>query len=126
MATDKLLYSELTYKIRGSVFQVYNILGFGHKELVYHKALEIEFKKQGIRFKDEVSLPVFYENEKVGVYKPDFVIEDKVLIEIKALPFITRDSEVQLVYYLKGTRYNLGLLVNFGAKKLEIRRKVWG
>lgn len=126
MATDKLLHANLTYLIRGAIFHVYNTLGFGHKELIYHKALAIDFKKRGIAFKDEVMLPVYYEEEKVGTYKPDFVIDDKVLIEIKALPFLTRESEVQLVYYLKGTRYNLGLLVNFGSKKLEIRRKVWG
>lgn len=126
MNTDKLLYSELTYRIRGVIFKVYNTLGFGHKEIVYHKALGIEFKKQGILYKDEVPIPVYYEKEKVGTYQPDFVIEDKVLIEVKALPFITKAAEVQMVYYLRGTRYNLGLLVNFGSKKLEIRRKVWG
>ncbi len=126
MNTDKLLHAELTYNIRGAIFSVYNVLGFGHKELVYHKALAIEFRKQGLKFQDEIPIPVYYEKEKVGTYKPDFVVEDKVLIEIKALPFITRESEVQLVYYLKGTSYNLGLLVNFGSKKLEIRRKVWG
>lgn len=126
MATDKLLHANLTYNIRGAIFHVYNTLGFGHKELIYHKALVIEFKKRNILFKNEVSLPVYYEEEKVGTYQPDFVIEDKVLIEIKALPFITKAAEVQMVYYLRGTRYNLGLLVNFGSKKLEIRRKVWG
>ncbi len=126
MNTDKLLYSDLTYKIRGAVFEVYNTLGFGHKELIYHRALEVEFKKRQIGFKGEASLPVYYQDKKIGIYKPDFVIEEKVLIEIKALPFLTRESEVQLVYYLRGTRYNLGLLVNFGSRKLEIRRKIWG
>jgi len=125
MTTDKLLYSELTYKIRGAIYKVYNTLGFGHKEQVYHKALAIELKKSGIEFGDEVALDVRYENQTVGNYRPDFVIDRKILIEIKALPFIGRDAETQMIYYLKGTGYNLGLLVNFGSSKLEIRRKVW-
>lgn len=79
-----LIYTDLTYKIRGSVFKVYNTLGFGHKEGVYHKALAIEFKKNNIPFKEEIPIDVRYENEKVGIYKPDFVVDDKILIEIKA------------------------------------------
>ena len=125
MATDKLLYSDLTYKIRGCIFHVYNTLGFGHKELVYHKALSIEFTKNDITFKEEMPITVYYEKQKVGVYRPDFIIEDKVLIEIKAIPFMGKDPEIQMIYYLKGTRYKLGLLINFGSNKLDIRRKIW-
>lgn len=120
-----LLYSDLTYKIRGSVFNVYNTLGFGHKEGVYHKALAIEFKKNKIPFTEEIPLDVNYEGEKVGVYRPDFVVDNKILIEIKAVEYMTRDPEVQMMYYLKGTNYKLGLLINFGSNKLGIRRKIW-
>jgi GxxExxY protein len=107
------------------VFKVYNTLGFGHKENIYQEALVSEFKKAAINFEKEKILPVIYEGKKVGIYKPDFIIENKIIIEVKAVPFISKDYEVQLTYYLKGTNYKLGFLINFGGKKLDIRRRVW-
>ena len=118
----KLLYQDLTYKIRGTVFNVYNILGPGHKESVYHKALQKEFTSQNLKFVSEKSLDVFYKDEKVGVYRPDFIVEDKVLVEIKALDFLAREAKKQLDYYLRGTSYKLGLLINFGPELKIIRR----
>jgi GxxExxY protein len=125
MSSNNLLYEDLTYQIRGAIFKVYNTLGFGYKESVYHNALAIELGKLRLSFREQARLDVLYEGIKVGTYIPDFVVGDKILIEIKALPFLARESEVQMVYYLKGTGYNLGLLINFGAKELEIKRKVW-
>lgn len=128
MPTKKVqdfLYEDLSYKIRGCAFQVYNVLGFGHKEMVYQKALALELKKAKINFEREKSLAIIYDGEKVGTYKPDFVVDDKVLIELKAVPFMPKDFEVQLTYYLKGTNYKLGFLINFGSKRLDIRRRVW-
>lgn len=122
---DDFLYEDLSYKIRGCVFKVYNVLGFGHKEMVYQKALAVELEKAGISFEREKILPVIYEGKKVGTYKPDFVVEDKVLIELKAVPLMPKDFEIQLTYYLKGTNYKLGFLINFGSKRLDIRRRVW-
>lgn len=121
---DNFLYEELTYKIRGVIFKVYNTLGSGHKEGVYQRALAKEFGKLGLRFDPERSLPVIYDGEKVGVYKPDFVVEDKVLIEIKSVSTMPKNAESQLAHYLKGTGYKLGLLVNFGSSKLDIRRRI--
>lgn len=80
-----LLHEELTYKARGAIFTVYNSLGFGHKEQVYQKALAREFDKQNVLYKREVNLEVFYENETVGFYRPYFVIDNKILIELKAV-----------------------------------------
>jgi len=119
------LYPELTYKIRGAMYKVHKTLGSGHKESVYHKALAQEFKLQGISFTAEKTLSVIYEGTKVGNYKPDFIVEDKVLIELKATPIMPMQAERQLAYYLRGTPYQLGLLVNFGAKSLDIRRRIW-
>lgn len=121
-----LLYEDLTYKIRGAVFQVYNTLGFGHRESVYQKALEREFKKRKISFEAEPVLSIWYDNEKVGIYRPDFVVEKKIIVELKSAQFLSQDCEKQLVYYLKGTSFKLGLLINFGASKLVIKRKIWG
>jgi len=119
------LYEDLSYKIRGCAFKVYNTLGFGHKENVYQKALALEFKETGINFEKEKVLPVLYGGKKVGNYKPDFIIENKIIIEIKAVPIMPKDYETQLTYYLKGTNYKLGFLINFGSKKLDIRRRIW-
>lgn len=119
------LYEDLTYKVRGAMYKVHQTLGSGHKEGVYHKALEKEFDLQSIPFKTEVTLVVNYEGEKVGRYRPDFIVDDKVLIELKAVPFLPIQAERQLSYYLRGTDYKLGFLVNFGAPSLVIIRKIW-
>lgn len=119
------LYPDLTYKVRGAMYKVHKILGSGHKENIYHKALEKELSLQEIPYKIEKTLPVIYEGIKVGNYKPDFIVDDKLLIEIKAVPFLSKQAESQLSYYLRGTDYKLGLLVNFGSLQLEIRRRIW-
>lgn len=121
-----LLYEHLTYEIRGAVFKVYNTLGFGHKEIVYQKALSFEFEKNNIKHEREKKLDVLYDGKVVGCYKPDFVVEGKVVIEIKSLEFVPKDMEKQLIYYLKGTKYKLGLLINFGSSTLSVKRKIWG
>jgi GxxExxY protein len=120
-----LLYSDLTYKVRGAIFTVYNELGFGHKEQVYQRALEREFGELKIPYKKEVSLKVSYKGEAVGNYRPDFVIEDKIVIEIKALEFMPKTFEAQLIHYLKTTGFSLGLLINFGSERLFIKRLIW-
>jgi GxxExxY protein len=118
----KLLFEDLTYKLRGCVFKVYNTIGKGHKESVYKKALEEEFKKQGLVYKSEPKIDVTYEDKLVGVYRPDFIIEDKIILEIKVKDFLTNEDEFQVYSYLKATKYKLSLLINFGFKKLEIKR----
>ena len=122
---ENFLYGELTYKIRGAMYKVHQTLGSGHKERVYHKALAWEFELRNILFKTEVTLPVVYESVKVGIYRPDFIVDDKVLIEFKAVPILPNQADRQLSYYLRGTKYRLGLLVNFGSSSLLVKRKIW-
>jgi GxxExxY protein len=122
---QELLYAELSYKIRGCAFKVYNNLGFGHKENIYQKALAIEFEKLNINFEREKTLSVFYKNEKIGTYRPDFVVDNKIIVEIKAVPFMLKNYETQLIYYLKNTKFKLGFLINFGSNKIDIKRKIW-
>lgn len=122
---SNFLYEELSYKIRGCAFSVYNVLGFGHKEGVYQKALALELEKKNISFEKEKTIPIYYEGKKVGIYRPDFVIDDKILVELKAVSFMPKDYEIQLTYYLKGSDFSLGFLINFGSNKLDIRRRVW-
>lgn len=120
-----LLYPDLSYKLQGCFFKVYNTLGFGHKEVVYQRALEQELTTQRISFEKEKHLAIKYDGEKIAEYVPDIVIDNKIIIEIKALEFLPNKIITQLIYYLKGTNYSLGYLVNFGSSKLQIIRRIW-
>jgi len=122
---EEFLYSELTYKIRGAIFSVRKKLGLGHKEQVYHSALEIEFKNTALQFESKRNISIIYDGQRIGAYQPDFIIEDKILIELKALPEIGNPQIEQLWSYLKGCKYKLALLVNFGSGDLEIKRVVY-
>jgi len=120
-----LLFADLTYKIRGCAFTVFNTLGFGHKELVYQKALVKEFGQKQIPFEREVALNVKYGQTIVGNYRPDFIVNNQVIIELKALEYLPKSSEQQILHYLKTTGFRLGLLINFGSPKLYIKRLIW-
>jgi GxxExxY protein len=120
-----LLYKDITYKIRKAIFKVYNSLGNGHKEAVYQRSLEEEFRKEGLKFENQKHLSVYYDGKKVGDYIPDFVVENKVIVEIKVTKFLTKNDRQQILYYLKGSGYRLALLVNFGSRNLQIKRIVW-
>ena len=120
-----LLYEDLTYKIRGIVFDVYNNLGFVHKESIYQNALEEGLKKNNILYEREKNIDVIYEDKKVGTYRPDFIVDGKIIIETKALPFIGEIERKQILHYLRGSDYKLALLVNFGSDKLKIDRLVF-
>ncbi len=119
-----LLYADLAYKVRGAIFTVYNELGFGHKENIYQKALIKEFETLNIPYKQEVGLDVKYKGDIIGKYRPDFSIEDKIIIELKSVEFMPKSYEEQLVHYLKTTGFSLGLLVNFGNKSCQLKRVV--
>lgn len=121
---NKIVYKELSYAIVGCFYKVYNTLGPGHKEGVYQKALSMEFDKQNICYDGQKKIQLKYEGKTGGVYKPDFIIEDRVIIEIKSVLMMPKVYEKQLVHYLKSSGYKLGFLVNFGAEKTEIARRV--
>lgn len=125
LADSKLIFADLTYKVRGAIFEVYNTLGSGHKEQVYQKALEKELEERNISYKREKNLDVDYKGKKVGNYRPDFVVEEKIIIELKAVEFVPKSYEEQLIHYLKTTGFIVGLLVNFGQSRLYIKRLVW-
>ena len=125
MKKEDYLYKEMTYEIRGAFLEVYNTLGPGFKEIIYHRALIKEFTLRNIPFEEKQKLQIFYKGEKVGTYEPDFVVDSKVIVEIKSMNNMLKIHEVQLFYYLKGTKYKLGFLVNFGAENLEIIRRIF-
>lgn len=122
---NDFLYKELTYKIRGACFEVMNEMGPGLKESVYHKALEKALSEKAIKFEREKIIDVSFKGEKVGNFRPDLLIEDKIILELKALPFTGKTEEKQLWSYLKGSEYKLALLINFGSQKLDIKRVVY-
>ncbi|MBU4342807.1 MAG: GxxExxY protein [Candidatus Omnitrophica bacterium] len=122
---DDFLYEKESYKIRGACFEVWKRFGSAYKESIYHKALAKEFKERRLPFKDEKLIDVIYKGEKVGVYRPDFIIADAIIVEIKATPFLGKEDEKRFWHYIRGSEFKLGFLINFGGKKLEIRRRIY-
>ena len=120
----ELLQSELTEKILKVFYIVYNKLGYGFLEKVYENALCIELKKMGLRVVKQQPINVYYDREQVGEYFSDLLVEDLVIIELKAAAAIIEEHEYQLLNYLKATDMEVGLLLNFG-KKPAFKRKVF-
>ena len=126
MNTDHqdIKYKSLTEKIIKIFYKVYNQLGYGFLEKVYENAMMLEFAREGISAFPQFAIKVFYENEVVGEYFADILVDDKVIVEIKAAKNLVIDNEAQLLNYLKATNIEVGLLLNFGPKP-EIKRKVF-
>ncbi len=117
-------HKELTEKIIAAAYSVYNKMGFGFLESVYQKCLLIELKKAGLQAEFQKPIIVKYENEVVGEFKADIIVEDTVIVELKSVRQITQAHEVQLVNYLVATGKPIGLILNFGEQKVEVKRKV--
>ncbi len=112
-----------THAIIGAAMEVHSILGCGFLEAVYQEALALEFAMRGIPFTRETSIPVFYKGQRLSsVYRADFMCFGTVVIEIKAIDRMGSFEEAQIIHYLKATDQPVGLLLNFGSKKLEFRR----
>ena len=116
--------NDITYKIRAAIFEVNRVLGYGFLEKVYENALLIELKKRGLNASGQVPINVEYKGEIVGEYFADIVVEDKVVLELKAIESLQKIHEAQLLNYLRATKYKVGLLVNFTHPKAEIKRFV--
>lgn len=112
----------LTHKAIGCAFKVHRILGPGFLEKVYENALTLELKKLGINARQQVTLPVWYEGNRVGLYFPDLWIDDQLIIELKAIVALAPEHEMKLIHYLAATGIDNGLLINFG-DTVQIKRK---
>lgn len=122
----ELLYEEESYAIRGACFAIYKKFHSTQKESVYQKSLDIELSNKGLEVEKEKRLQVYYEGEKVGVYIPDFLINNSIIIELKAKPFLHKDDIKQFWYYLKNSQFKLGFLINFGDPDgVKIIRRVY-
>ena len=116
-------YENVTEKIIGCAYRVYNRMGFGFLESVYEKCLLIELRKAGINVEAQKPITVRYENEVVGEFIADLVVEGAVIVELKSVRLVEA-HEVQLVNYLVATGKDVGLLLNFGEGKVEVKRKL--
>lgn len=119
------MYKDITYDIRGACFWVWKEFRGAFKESVIDRALTVELKKRGRMVEDQKRLDIEYQGVKVGTYIPDKIIDDSVLVELKAKEFLTSGDIDQFWKYLKGSKYKVGLLINFGPKGLEIKRVVY-
>ena len=123
-ADSKLLHSEITDKIISCAYDVYNQLGFGFSEKVYENAMMIKSAQRNLKAVQQAPINVYFESKLVGEYFADMFIEDKVLVELKAVSILSKAHEAQLMNYLKATGIKVGLLINFG-DKLKIVRRVF-
>jgi len=115
---------KLTEKIIGCAYHVYNRMGFGFLESVYEKCMLIELKKAGLDADSQKPIKVYYGNEIVGDFVADIIVNDTIILELKSVRRIIKAHEVQLVNYLVATKKSVGLLLNFGERKVEVKRKV--
>ena len=114
-------YSDLTEQIIGVFYDVYNELGFGFLESVYEHAMAVCFRERGLSFKQQVAVPVWFHDQKIGAYDADLLVCDTVLIELKACKALDPSHEAQLLHYLRSTDIEVGLLLNFGPRP-QVRR----
>ena len=122
MVDERYAYSALTEKIIGCAMRVHSVLGNGFPEVVYQRSLALEMSSSGLLFQRELDRNVYYRDEVVGTRRVDFLVEDVVLIELKATHELTELHHAQIINYLTAFRLTTGLLINFGEKSLRHRR----
>ncbi len=120
----ELLHEELSSRIIKCFYTVYNTLGYGFLKKVYENALMIELSKNGLKAEKEKYIQVLYDNQSVGEYFADIIVEDTIILELKAAKSVVEEHELQLINYLKTTKIEIGLLLNFG-KKPEFKSEIF-
>jgi GxxExxY protein len=123
----ELKYKDITEKILGASFEVHKFLGNGFQEVIYQRALAWEMKQKGLEFAREIEQDIFYKDlpEPIGTRRADFVVEGKVLVELKATIQLEDVHLAQALNYLKAYKLEVGLLINFGSKSLTFKRIVF-
>ena len=116
-------HKDITKKVIGCAYKVYNKMGFGFLKSVYEKCLLIELRRAGLKIECQKALSVSYAGETVGVFSADIVVEAKVIVELKSVEKLAKAHEIQLVNYLVATGVPVGLLINFGVAKVEVKKK---
>ncbi|PKD43511.1 GxxExxY protein [Rhodohalobacter barkolensis] len=119
---DHLKHKELTGRIIGACMRVHSELGNGFPEVIYQRSLAIEFSHSNLEYDREISMALYYQGQNVGSRRVDFLVEDKILLELKAVSEITSVHYAQILNYLKAYQLQIGLLVNFGEESLKFKR----
>lgn len=119
---SNIIYSDLSYKIMGAIFEVHKELGPGFLESIYEKALIEELSSRGMKIETQKVIDLIYKGKKIGVHRLDLVIEEKVVVELKTVERFSIHHKAQLTSYLKASSYKLGILVNFSKSKVEYCR----
>ncbi|MBI4730847.1 MAG: GxxExxY protein [Chloroflexi bacterium] len=122
LAGPDVVYTDLSYRIMEAVFEVHNRLGPGFSEEIYHRAVITELEVRGIPFETQKSITIFYREQQIGAYRLDLVVDGKIIIELKAVTSLNDLFKQQLVSYLKATNLRLGILINFGSRRVEYVR----
>lgn len=122
MIKDEYKYSELTSKVIGCAMKVHSALGNGFQEVIYQRAMQIEMADEGIAFSREHEMPVYYKNQQIGTRRVDFLVENVVSVELKAVIKLEDVHLAQAINYLEAYELEVGLLINFGARSLEFKR----
>ncbi len=115
-------HSKITGIVIGCAFEVYNELGMGFPEKIYQRCLIIELRKHGLNLNCEYTIPIYFKGELVGKRRLDLVVEEKVVVENKARPYLNESDFIQLRNYLKNAEIEIGLLLNFGSSSLQFKR----
>jgi len=115
-------YEEVTGKIIGCAMKVHSTLGNGFQEVIYQRAMAIEMEMQGLGFQREMEMEIFYEGRKIGTRRVDFFVEEKIMVELKAIIKLEDVHLAQAMNYCQAYNLPVGLLINFGAKSLEFKR----
>ncbi len=115
-------HEELTHKIIGCAMKVHSVLGNGFQEVIYQRALAIEMEKQGLGYKREMEMSIFYDGIDIGTRRVDFFVEDNIMVELKALTKMEDVHLAQAMNYCQAYNLPIGLLINFGAKSLQFKR----
>ncbi len=121
-AKDDLVYPKLSYKIVGIIYDVYNELGYGYQEKYYQKALAIRFNKYHINYTQQIGIDLEFDNHKIGKYILDFLIENKIILELKVGQYFYKKDYEQIRAYLKAQKLRLGMLILFTKNDVKIKR----
>lgn len=122
MINEKYKYSDLTTKIIGLAMEVHRQLGNGFQEVIYQRALEIEFRNNDISFSREHEMPVYYKEQQIGLRRVDFLVGNIISLELKAIIELQEVHLAQAINYIEAYDLEVGLLINFGAKSLQFKR----